>query len=170
MRHIWPLYDIPQIASALLENGQIWVNISLKRSYLTYYFGIGREKGPKASCSKNAHPTVSVTSCSCRWWPTPSAAQRFNVAASRVRDRMYLVRSVIAERSEERRLSSGHGRGRCQRRSACRRVRLRCLPWSRRGGPVTCPVSGFSSARAGPSGDASRRRGVCARRNLRGVD
>ncbi|CAH34546.1 hypothetical protein D0U02_00470 [Burkholderia pseudomallei] len=32
------------------------------------------------------------------------------------------------------------------------------------GGPVTCPVSEFLSAQAGPSGDASRRRGVCARR------
>ena len=30
---------------------------------------------------KNTHPTVSATSCSCRRWPTPSAATRFQGTA-----------------------------------------------------------------------------------------
>lgn len=46
---------------------------------MTLYNGHGESgaRESRGSPLRNAHPTVSATSCSCRWWPTPSAATRF---------------------------------------------------------------------------------------------
>jgi superfamily I DNA and/or RNA helicase len=80
---------------------------------MTRYVRIGREKGTEAPCCEtppNHERDIMFLSMvadpeRCHALSGNAHDQRFNVAASRARDRAYLVRSVTAEQLSPRRAS-----------------------------------------------------------------